>query len=99
MISFIDIFLAGTPFSVHIFRETVNLASQLESEGDMGRIQISYNTKTLLELTEFGGYTIMQRGNINIKGKGPIETFWLLDRKRIDDFNSFNYKIAPNSDY
>ena len=80
------------PFIDIICRETVNLASQLESEGDMGRIQISYNTKTLLELTEFGGYTIQQRGNINIKGKGPIETFWLLDRKRIDDFNSFNYK-------
>ena len=75
------------------FRETVNLASQLENEGDMGRIQISYNTKTLLELTEFGGYTIMQRGNIDIKGKGPIETFWLLDRKRIDDFNSFNQSL------
>ena len=54
----------------NLFGETVNLASQLESEGDLGRIQISYNTKTLLELTEFGGYNVMQRGTINIKGKG-----------------------------
>ena len=74
-----------------LYGETVNLASQFEAESDPGRIQIGYNTKTLLELTEFGNYTIMQRGSIKIKGKGLVETFWLLDRKRIDDFYSFQH--------
>ena len=58
-----------------LYGETVNLASQFEAESDPGRIQIGYNTKTLLELTEFGNYTIMQRGSIKIKGIG-----WSISR-------------------
>ena len=50
-----------------LFGETINLASRMESHGEPGRIQISTNTKTLLELTESEGYTIKSRGPISIK--------------------------------
>jgi hypothetical protein len=50
-----------------LFGETINLASRMESHGEPGRIQISTNTKTLLELTESEGYTIKSRGTISIK--------------------------------
>ena len=50
-----------------LFGETINLASRMESHGEPGRIQISTNTKTLLELTEAEGYRIEPRGSISIK--------------------------------
>ena len=50
-----------------LFGETINLASRMESHGEPGRIQISANTKTLLELTDAEGYLIKSRGNVTIK--------------------------------
>ena len=50
-----------------LFGETINLASRMESHGEPGRIQISTNTKTLLELTEAEGYRIEPRGSIPVK--------------------------------
>ena len=50
-----------------LFGETINLASRMESHGEPGRIQISGNTKTLLELTDAEGYLIKSRGNIKVK--------------------------------
>ena len=47
--------------------DTINLASQMESHGEPGRIQISGNTKTLLELTDSEGYIIKARESITIK--------------------------------
>ena len=55
-----------------LFGETINLASRMESHGEPGRIQISTNTKTLLELTESEGYTIKSRGTISVKVRSPI---------------------------
>ena len=57
-----------------LFGETINLASRMESHGEPGRIQISTNTKTLLELTESEGYTIKSRGTISVKVRSPIST-------------------------
>jgi len=66
-----------------LFGETINVASRMESHGEPGRIQISASTKTLLELTQAEGFKIENRGTINVKGKGMVETFWLIDRKQI----------------
>ena len=50
-----------------LFGETINLASRMESHGEPGRIQISPNTKTLLELTQAEGFQIEPRGSISVK--------------------------------
>ncbi len=65
-----------------LFGETINLASRMETSGVAGRIQISGTTKTILELTQADAFLIKSRGDVDIKGKGCLETFWLLDRKR-----------------
>ena len=39
----------------------------MEINGKPGRIQISANTKTILELTEAEGYAIKSRGRISVK--------------------------------
>lgn len=43
---------------------------------------MSQETRDRLEAR--GGYTIEQRGLIEIKGKGMMNTFWLLGKKGFD---------------
>ena len=54
---------------------------RMETNGEPRKIQISSTTKTLLDLTEAGTFVTKARGPIHIKGKGFIETFWLLGRR------------------
>ena len=53
----------------------------METNGEPRRIQISSTTKTLLDLTEAGTFVTKSRGPIHIKGKGFVETYWLLGRR------------------
>ncbi|XP_055355480.1 atrial natriuretic peptide receptor 1-like [Paramacrobiotus metropolitanus] len=58
-----------------IFGDTVNVASRMESAGQGGHIHISGTTAQLLrKSTEF---VCALRGDIPIKGKGMMTTFWL----------------------
>ncbi|XP_028406590.1 atrial natriuretic peptide receptor 2-like [Dendronephthya gigantea] len=59
-----------------LFGDTVNTASRLESSGDALRIHISNSTNEILE--ELGGFRTQERGEIAVKGKGALVTYWLL---------------------
>ena len=54
---------------------------RMETNGEPRKIHISSTTKTLLDLTEAGTFVTKARGPIHIKGKGFIETFWLMGRR------------------
>ncbi|XP_055346933.1 atrial natriuretic peptide receptor 1-like [Paramacrobiotus metropolitanus] len=58
-----------------LFGDTMNTASRMESNGQEGRIHISMATK---EMVESSFYT-EARGSVNIKGKGIMKTFWLIE--------------------
>ncbi|CAK5081066.1 unnamed protein product [Meloidogyne enterolobii] len=60
-----------------LFGDTVNTASRMESNGRPGRIHISTTTNHYLT-NIIGGYVTEPRGEVIIKGKGVMETFWLL---------------------
>ncbi|XP_064603805.1 LOW QUALITY PROTEIN: atrial natriuretic peptide receptor 1-like [Liolophura sinensis] len=61
-----------------LFGDTVNTASRMESSGVAQQIHISEATKTLLD--SVGGYQCVLRGDVNIKGKGIMRTYWLTGR-------------------
>uniref|UniRef100_A0AAF5HZK7 Guanylate cyclase n=1 Tax=Strongyloides stercoralis TaxID=6248 RepID=A0AAF5HZK7_STRER len=58
-----------------LFGDTVNTASRMESNGKGGRIHISESYYKLL--LEIGGFETEERGNVIIKGKGVMKTYWL----------------------
>ncbi|XP_060081858.1 atrial natriuretic peptide receptor 1-like, partial [Ylistrum balloti] len=66
-----------------LFGDTVNTASRMESTSEALRIQISCETKKILDI--FNQYQIEERGEVEIKGKGPMQTFWLIGTKEKAD--------------
>lgn len=58
-----------------LFGDTVNTASRMESNGEALKIHISHTTKTILD--SFGTFDTTVRGNVEMKGKGSMLTYWL----------------------
>ncbi|KAJ8318357.1 hypothetical protein KUTeg_003448 [Tegillarca granosa] len=58
-----------------LFGDTVNTASRMESNGEPLKIHCSKECKLLLD--KLGGYTLEERGYVNMKGKGDLFTYWL----------------------
>src|SRR3989441_4359580 len=64
-------------FTYDIWSDTVNTASRMEASGEPGRIQGTEETHSRLSPTHpFDG-----RGQIDIKGKGPMTTYFLIGRQ------------------
>ncbi|XP_077166224.1 adenylate cyclase type 7 isoform X1 [Paroedura picta] len=57
-----------------IWGNTVNVASRMESTGELGRIQVTEETCKILEGL---GYACECRGLINVKGKGELRTYFV----------------------
>ena len=62
-------------FIYDVWGDTVNTASRMESHSLTGRIQVSAATASALA----GQFPLEPRGIIDVKGKGPMETFFLRE--------------------
>uniref|UniRef100_A0A8R1YW01 Guanylate cyclase n=1 Tax=Pristionchus pacificus TaxID=54126 RepID=A0A8R1YW01_PRIPA len=67
-----------------LFGDSVNTAARMESNGKPMRIHISSETNHFLT-NVIGGYRTELRGEIIIKGKGTVETYWLLEDSELVD--------------
>ncbi|XP_072906187.1 adenylate cyclase type 3 [Hemitrygon akajei] len=63
-----------------IWGNTVNVASRMESTGQMGNIQVV--EETYLVLKEYG-FRFVRRGPVYVKGKGELITFLLKGREKL----------------
>lgn len=60
-----------------VWGDTVNLASRMESLGEAGRIHVTPHVAERLR----GAFDLAPRGVIDVKGKGPMTTWWLTGRR------------------
>jgi len=68
-------------FSYDLWGDAVNTASRMESQGTAGRIQITGATRELLGAE----FEYEPRGSIQVKGKGELETWYLLGHRSNSD--------------
>ena len=68
--------VGASKFAYDVWGDTVNIASRLESTSEPSRIHVSREVAGLLE----AGYELEPRGEIDLKGVGRAETFFLNGR-------------------
>ncbi|KAK0169149.1 hypothetical protein PV327_002895 [Microctonus hyperodae] len=66
-----------------LFGDTVNTASRMESNGEALKIHVSPKTKEILDT--FGTFELSCRGEVILKGKGKMTTYWLVGEKPINN--------------
>ncbi|VDO14154.1 unnamed protein product [Rodentolepis nana] len=65
-----------------LFGDTVNTASRMESTSTAFRIHVSPQAKAILD--ELGGYHLEHRGKVLLKGKGEVDSYWLVGKDGFD---------------
>ncbi len=65
-------------FIYDLWGDTVNVASRMESQGEVGKIQVTAEVYQRLQHR----YRLESRGAIAVKGKGNMDTYWLLGREK-----------------
>lgn len=68
-------------FIYDVWGDTVNMASRMESLGVPGRVQLTHAMAERLR----GAFEIEPRGLIDVKGKGPTPTYFLVGRSAVPD--------------
>ena len=81
-------------FIYDVWGDTVNLASRMESHSEPGQIQVSEAMYFLLK----DMYELTPRGDIEVKGKGKVRTWYLTDRASLgpDAQTRMPRKLAQN---
>ncbi len=64
-------------FIYDLWGDTVNVASRMESQGMSDRIQVTAEIYDVLKQN----YWLEERGEIEVKGRGIMTTYWLMGRK------------------
>ena len=60
-------------FAYDIWGDTVNIASRMETKGEVGKVNISNATYELIK----GKYLCTHRGKIEVKNKGMIDMYFV----------------------
>ncbi len=65
--------VGNTKFAYDVWGDTVNVASRMESNGDVGKVNISAHTFNEIRYK----FACQSRGKINVKNKGLIEMYFV----------------------
>jgi class 3 adenylate cyclase len=60
-----------------LFGDTINVAARMEQSGEPGRVHCTLRTADLVRAQD-SSIVVVPRGIVEIKGKGSMETFWIL---------------------
>jgi class 3 adenylate cyclase len=74
--------LRGERSRFQLFGDTVNTASRLESAGVGNRVHLSSTTADLITSAGYERWIKEREGIVTLKGKGSMQTYWLLPRKK-----------------
>ena len=83
-----------------LFGDTINTASRMETTGEPMKIHISMETKLLLDT--LGRFHTEHRGLVDVKGKGQLDTYWLVGKEgglgKWSD-NEYHYSLEEGPAY
>ncbi|MFN7171820.1 MAG: adenylate/guanylate cyclase domain-containing protein [Fimbriimonadaceae bacterium] len=65
-------------YAFDLWGSTVNVAKRMEETGEVGRVQVSDVVAERLE----GAFELEKRGEVEAKGLGKLQTYWLLPGNR-----------------
>lgn len=77
-------------FIYDLWGDTVNVASRMESHGIPDQIHVTVETYQALQQE----FTFQERDKIQVKGKGEMQTYLLLDRKSNDSQSNLHLEIC-----
>jgi len=81
--------IGSKKFIYDLWGDTVNMASRMESQGQPGAVQVSEPTYQMLREK----YDFERRGEIEVKGKGRMTTYFLKGRKQVSDLSLIAARI------
>jgi adenylate cyclase len=67
-------------FFYDVWGDAVNVASRMETTDVVGRIQVPQNVYERIN----NSFVLEERGTIDVKGKGPMHTWYLVGRRNDD---------------
>lgn len=73
-----------------LFGDSVNTASRMESTSESMKVHISQTTKDLLG----PNYRLTERGEIDVKGKGSMKTYWLDEREHRQKYTHIHTNVG-----
>jgi len=74
--------LRGERSRFQLFGDTVNTAARMEASSEGNRIHVTDSTARLISEAGHGRWIERREGTVNLKGKGALQTYWLLDFKK-----------------